>query len=72
MANTVTRAQIKTLEKMTQQFPKTEELKIAHRYSSGMLTVYLPKITMDIFANGNWRIRSPRTGEKLTEGKYEE
>lgn len=71
MANSITVAQIRTLKRMTQNFPSNAEVKLAHRYASGNLLLYLPQLTMDIFPNGNWRIRSPRTGETLTEGKYE-
>ena len=72
MANAITVAQIQTIKKLTQNFPLTAEIKIAHRYSSGNLVVYLPQLTCDIFPNGNWRIRSPRTGETLTQGKFED
>jgi hypothetical protein len=71
MANAITRAQVITLYKMTSNFPSTEEIKIAHRYSSGNLVVYLRTITIDIFPNGNWRIRSTRTGDTLTSGKFQ-
>lgn len=70
MANTITRAQIITLDKFTKGFSPTEEIKLAHRYSSGALVIYLREVTIDIFVNGNWRTRSPRTGDTLTEGKF--
>lgn len=70
MANAITRAQIITLHRFTSHLPITEEIKIAHRYSSGNLVIYTPDVTIDIFPNGNWRTRSPRTGDKLTEGKF--
>lgn len=70
MANAITRAQIITLERLTGGFPDTEEIKVAHRYASGNLVVYTKEATMDIFPNGNWRLRSPQTGEKIFEGKF--